>query len=87
MHVITIRRWKKKLVLLLVAAVFLVSLGLGISWYLTPEDNPAVAPSENSLQKDILTQPIKVQGQPAAQPAKNQSAPSTNQAQPQGTSK
>lgn len=87
MVVITIKRWKKKLVLLLVAAVFLVSLGLGISWYLNPADNPAVAPSDNSLQKDILTQPVKVQGQPAAQPAKNQPTPSTKQAQPQGTSK
>lgn len=86
MVVITIRNWKKKLVLLLVAAVFLVSLGLGVSWYLNPADNPAVAPSDNSLQKDILTQPVKVQGQPAAQPTTNKAAPTakTNQ---QGTGK
>lgn len=65
MVIITITKWKKKLVLLLVAAVFLVSLGLGLSWYLSPADNPTVAPSDN-LQKDIQTQPVKVQGQPAA---------------------
>lgn len=64
MFVITITKWRKKLVLLLAAAVFLVSLGLGISWYLSPADNPTVAPSDN-LQKDIQTQPVKVQGQPA----------------------
>lgn len=85
MVVITIRKWKKKLVLLLVAAVFLVSLGLGVSWYLNPEDNPAVAPSEDNLQKDIMTQPVKVQGQPAGQPKPDEPAPLP--AQPKGTGK
>ncbi len=65
MVVITISRWKKKLVTLLVMAVFLVSLGLSISWYLNPPNSPVVVPPEDSLEKDILTQPIKVQGQPA----------------------
>jgi len=77
MVVITIRNWKKKLVLLLVAVVFIVSLGLGVSWYLSPADNPAVAPSDNNLQKEILTQPVKVQGQPSQQPAGSEAVPTS----------
>lgn len=68
MFVITITNWKRKMVLFLVVAVFLVSLGLSINWYLNPLDNPAVAPSDKDLQEDVLTQPIKVQGQPANEP-------------------
>ena len=67
MVVITISNWKKKLVLFLVLAVFLVSLGMSINWYLNPLDNPAVAPSDKKLQEDVLTQPLKVQGQPTTE--------------------
>lgn len=71
MVVITITRWKRKLVAVLVALVFLVSLGLGVGWYLEPDDNPAAAPSDN-LKNDVLTQPVKVQGQPASPDTGNQ---------------
>lgn len=67
MVVITISNWKKKLVLFLVLAVFLVSIGMSINWYLNPLDNPAVAPSDKKLQEDVLTQPLKVQGQPTTE--------------------
>ncbi len=67
MVVITISNWKKKLVLFLVLAVFLVSLGMSINWYLNPLDNPAVAPSDKKLHEDVLTQPLKVQGQPTTE--------------------
>lgn len=71
MVVITITRWRRKLVALLVALVFLITLGMGVSWYLNPDDNPAVAPSDD-LKKDVLTQPVKVQGQPASPDTENQ---------------
>lgn len=70
MVVITITKWKRKFVALVMALVLLVSLGLGVSWYLQPDDNPAVAPSDN-LEDDVLTQPVKVQGQPAGQDGAN----------------
>lgn len=80
MVVITITNWKRKMVLLLVVAVFLVSLGLSINWYLNPLDNPAVAPSDKNLQEDVLTQPIKVQGQPATEPVQSrQQGPATSE--------
>ncbi|MFZ5754861.1 MAG: hypothetical protein ACOY3J_11530 [Bacillota bacterium] len=72
MVLITITRWKRKLLALLVCVCLLVGLGLGLNWYLTPKDNATVAPSDN-LQKDVTTQPVKVQGQPA-----NSNSPTKN---------
>ena len=65
MFVISITKWRKKVMLLLVLGVFLVCMGIGINWYFDPLNSPAAAPSDNNLQKDILTQPVKVHGQPA----------------------
>ena len=65
MFVITITRWRRKLVALLVIIAVFVGLGLGISWYLNPKDSATTAPADKNLQKDVLNQPVKVQGQPA----------------------
>ncbi len=70
MVLITITRWKRKLLALLVCVFFLIGLGLGLNWYISPKDNATVAPSDN-LQKDVTTQPVKVQGQPAPSTTKN----------------
>lgn len=64
MVIFTITKWRKKLVALIVGLVFFVTLGLGINWILSPEDSAVVAP-EDKLQDDVMTQPVKVQGQPS----------------------
>lgn len=61
MFIITVTRWKRKLALLLVGVVFVVSLGLGLSWFFnSPANNTTTAPSDD-LKKDVMTQPVKVQ--------------------------
>ncbi|MCR4442259.1 MAG: hypothetical protein QHH10_08405 [Peptococcaceae bacterium] len=65
MYVITITRWKKKLAALLVLVAIFIGLGLGINHLLTPGDSRVNAPVDQGLQKDVISQPVKVQGQPA----------------------
>ena len=65
MFIITITRWKRKLVAFLVIIALFVGLGMGVSWFLTPEDSSTTAPAEQNLQNDVVDQPVKVQGQPA----------------------
>lgn len=63
MVVITITRWKRKLALFMAVILLVVGLGVSLNWFLSPEDSATSAPSEN-LQNDVLTQPVKVQGNP-----------------------
>ncbi len=70
MVIITITRWRKKLSFFLVGLIFVACLGLGVNWLMNPNDNATIAPSDN-LKKDVLTQPVKVQGQPNASTEKN----------------
>lgn len=65
MFIITITRWKKKLVGFLVIIALFVGLGMGVSWFLTPEDSATTAPADQNLQDDVINQPVKVQGEPA----------------------
>ena len=65
MFVLSITRWRRKLVALMVVVAIIAGLGYGISRMLSPEDAATNAPAEN-LKKDVLSQPVQVQGQPAA---------------------
>jgi|GEM_PF-1636143 len=65
MFIITVTRWRRKLVALLVIIALFVGLGLGISWFLSPEDSATTAPTDQNLQNDVMNQPVKVQGQPS----------------------
>lgn len=65
MYIITISRWKRKLVALLVVAVLLIGVGWGINTYLIPDEAEVAAPAEQNLDSDVLNQPVKVQGEPA----------------------
>lgn len=67
MYVITITKWKRKLVALLVIALLVIGLGMGVDWFLSPEDSEVTAPADQDLQEDILDQPVKVQGEPAGE--------------------
>ncbi len=64
MFVLSITRWRRKLVALIVAVAIIAGLGYGISRILSPGDAATNAPAEN-LKKDVLSQPVQVQGQPA----------------------
>jgi len=64
MRVFTITRWRRKLVALIVVIAIIAGLGYGVSQLLSPDDAATNAPAEN-LKKDVLTQPVQVQGQPA----------------------
>jgi len=77
MYVITIARWKKKLAALLAVVALFVGLGLGISRLLVPGDSRVNAPVDQGLQKDVISQPVKVQGQPAGGQSKTNTDPGT----------
>ena len=76
MVLITITRWKRKLLALLVCGSLLIGLLFGLNWYFTSKDSATVAPSDN-LQKDITAQPVKVQGQPDKSNSPSQTAKPT----------
>jgi len=61
MFVLSITRWRRKLAALLVVLAILVGLGVGFSRILGRDDAAVQAPAEN-LQKDVLSQPVQVQG-------------------------
>lgn len=65
MIIFTISKWRRKLVTFLIAVTFLAGLGWGVNWFFfSPDDNATIAPSEQKLEDDIKSQPVKVQGQP-----------------------
>lgn len=60
MYIFTITKWKKKLAAVVISLCFLIGLGLGLNWYLGPEDVPV-----GDLQNDVMSKPVEVQGQPS----------------------
>ncbi|PKM89027.1 MAG: hypothetical protein CVU87_06195 [Firmicutes bacterium HGW-Firmicutes-12] len=64
MHIITITRWKRKLVALFVVVAFVICLGWGLNLLSDPQEASVSAPAEQDLQKDVMSQPIKVQAEP-----------------------
>lgn len=63
MMIITITKWRRKLWLLLVVAIFFIGLSISINSEMNPQNSSTTLPSDN-LQQDIMTQPLKVQGLP-----------------------
>lgn len=64
MYVITISKWKKKLVTLLLLIVLVMCLGLSLSRLSESEEASVNAPADQNLQDDVLSQPVKVQAEP-----------------------
>lgn len=64
MYIITITKWKRKLVALIVAIAVVITLGWGISTLVGSEESTVSAPADSDLQEDVLSQPVKVQAQP-----------------------
>lgn len=64
MHVITITKWKRKLVALFVAVAFVICIGLGLNLLSDYQEASVNAPAEQDLQKDVMSQPIQVQAEP-----------------------
>ena len=62
MFVLSISRWRRKLVALMVAVAIIAGLGYGVSRILNVDDAATSAPAEN-LKNDVLSQPVQVQGQ------------------------
>ena len=71
MVIITVTKWRKKLALLLIGAVLLVGVGAGVQWIFGATEQPTMVPPDE-LKKDVLSQPVKVQGQPAKTVEKNE---------------
>lgn len=74
MYVITITKWKRKLVALIVAIAVVITLGWGISKLVGSEESTVSAPADSELQDDVLSQPIKTQA-PPANPGDEQAEP------------
>ncbi len=62
MRVITVKRWREKLFVLLVAVVIIGGLSWGLSKFVSFDSTTATTPTD-SLQDDVLLQPVKVQGE------------------------
>lgn len=64
MYVITISKWKRKLVALVVLVALFIGAGLSLSILSKVQEASVNAPSEQNLQDDVLSQPVKVQAVP-----------------------
>ncbi len=62
MRVITVKRWREKLFVFLVAVLIIGGLSWGLSKFVGFDSTTATTPTE-SLQDDVLLQPVKVQGE------------------------
>jgi hypothetical protein len=51
-------------VALFVVVAFVVCLGWGLNLLSDPQETSVNAPAEEDLQKDVMSQPIKVQAEP-----------------------
>lgn len=71
MYVITISNWKRKLVALVVLVALFIGAGLSLNILSKVQEASVNAPSDQNLQDDVLSQPVKVQAAPeSVQPTK-----------------